>query len=97
MKKIMNKIADIIKVIFGYGIMICLLVGGLTFFGYLAALCIGGSTAELICTVIYKHIYPVLVVLSTSMIVLGLIRMYIVGESAFSGKTKHTKQESKEA
>ena len=85
MKKI---IADGIKVIFGYGIAVSLLIGGLTFFGYVAALCIGGSTAESICTVIFKHIYPGLVILSTSMIVLGLIRMYMIGESAFSGNTK---------
>ncbi|MCQ2454800.1 MAG: hypothetical protein MJ090_01455 [Clostridia bacterium] len=86
MKKILQKTADVIKVIFGYGIMICLLTGGLTFFGYLAAVFIGGSTAEMICDVIYNHIYPVLVIISTSMILLGLIRMYIVGESDFSSK-----------
>lgn len=96
MKKVINKIADAIKVVFGYGIMICLLVGGLTFFGYIAAIIAGGSTAEVICTIIYKHIYPALVILSTSMIVLGLIRMYIVGESAFSGRKKHKKQDPKE-
>lgn len=88
MKKILIKFADVIKIIFGYGIMISLLAGGLTFFGYVVALCIGGDVAGVICAVIYKHIYPVLVVLSTSMIVLGLIRMYILGESEFSGKSK---------
>ena len=96
MKKIMNRIACVIRIIFGYGIMVCLLVGGLTFFGYIVALFIGDNTAEFICRLIYKHIYPILVVLSTSMIVLGLIWMYIVGESTFSGKTKQTKQDSKE-
>ena len=92
MKKALTKIADGIKVIFGYGIMICLLGGGLTFFGYIAALCIGGDIAATICTVIYKHIYPVLVILSTSMIVLGLVRMYILGESDFAGKSKRKKK-----
>mgnify|MGYP003301256897 CR=1 FL=1 len=29
--------------------MICLFAGGLTFFGYVAALCIGGDTAAAIC------------------------------------------------
>ena len=53
MKKVFEKIADMIKIIFGYGIMICLLVGGLTFFGYLIALCIGGDAAGVICMVIY--------------------------------------------
>lgn len=96
MRKLLNKIADIISVIFGYGIMICLIGGGLTFFGYIAALCIGGDTAAMICTVIYKYIYPVLVILSTSMILLGLVRMYILGESDFSGKKKNKKKEKTE-
>lgn len=87
MKIFLLKIASIIKVMFGYGIMICLLAGGLTFFGYIAAICIGGDIAGTICTVIYKHIYPVLVIISTSMIAMGLIAMYIVGESDFSKKS----------
>lgn len=96
MKKVLNKISDIIKVIFGYGIMICLLGGGLTVFGYIAALCIGGDTAALICKVIYKDIYPVLVILSTSMITLGLIRMYITGETALSEKKKKKNKKAAE-
>ena len=88
MKKVLAKIADIIKIIFGYGIMICLLVGGISFFGYVVAICVGGNIAETICTIIYNRIYPVLVIISTSMIVLGLIRMYILGESDFSSKSK---------
>lgn len=75
-----DKIVSIMKTVFGYGIMICLLAGGLSFFGYLAAILIGGDTAALICDFIYNKIYPVLVVLSTSMILLGLIKMYLCGE-----------------
>lgn len=88
MHKIVNKISEIMKIIFGYGIMICLLVGGLSFFGYLAALIIGGEIAIAICIFIYKKLYPILVLLSTSMILLGLIKMYICGEVVFSGKKK---------
>ena len=42
MKETLKKIAGVFKLIFGYGIMIVLFAGGLTFFGYLAALIIGG-------------------------------------------------------
>ena len=49
-----EKIVRILQTIFGYGVMICLFVGGLTFFGYLAALIIGGETAGMICTLIYN-------------------------------------------
>ena len=49
MKNFCKKLAGVLKTIFGYGIMISLLVGGLTFFGYVAALIIGvpsGSTGN---------------------------------------------------
>ena len=35
-----DKLVNIIKIIFGIGTVICLLVGGLSFFGYLAAIII---------------------------------------------------------
>ena len=50
MNKKLKKITDIFKLIFGYGIMIVLFVGGLTFFGYVAALIVGGDSATAICT-----------------------------------------------
>ena len=92
-EKMKEKIVSVIKIVFGYGIMIALLVGGLTFFGYMAALIIGGDTAAAICTFIYKKLYPVLVVISTVMIALGILKMYICGESAFT-KQKEKKKES---
>ena len=88
MEKIRAKIANGIKVIFGYGIMISLLAGGLSFFAYTAAFIIGGDAAAAICAFVYKKIYPALVILSTSMILLGLIKMYICGESEFKGGKK---------
>ena len=44
MKETRKKIADVCKLIFGYGIMIVLFAGGLTFFGYVLALIIGVIT-----------------------------------------------------
>ncbi len=84
MKEKMKKVSDVLKVIFGYGIMITLFVGGLTFFGYLAALIIGGDTAVLICEVIYKKIVPVMIYASTSMVLLGLVAMYLAGEKSLT-------------
>ena len=52
MKEFCKKLSDILKTIFGYGVMIDLFAGGLTFFGYIAALIIGGEVATAICTVI---------------------------------------------
>lgn len=90
MKKICKKIADVLQVIFGYGIFICLFVGGLSFLGYLAALIIGGENAILICTFIYETLYPYLVQLSTILVLLGLVKMYLCGEIALSSGKKKT-------
>jgi len=88
MNKTRKKIADFLKLIFGYGIMIALFVGGLTFFGYVAALAIGGETATAICVFIYKKIVPVMIYLATSMILLGLVAMYAAGEMALTSAKK---------
>ena len=99
MKKIREKIAPVtkaFKLIFGYGIMIVLFAGGLTFFGYVAALFIGGETAEAICTFIYKTIVPVIVYASTVLILFGLLTMYMAGEKALVPDKKKAAEEEGE-
>ena len=91
MKETLKKISDVGKMIFGYGIMIVLFVGGLTFFGYLAAIIIGGETATAICTFIYKQIIPVIIYASTVLILFGLLCMYLAGETALT-PGKHMKK-----
>lgn len=99
MKEVLKKISEVLKTIFGYGIMICLFAGGLTFFGYVVALIIGGDTAALMCTVIYKKIVPIIIYCSTCLVLLGIAAMYLSGEKALTGdKKKNTeKQELEEA
>ena len=80
-KQTKNSIIKIITLFFGYGILADLLIGGLSFFGYLAALIIGGDTAAKICAFIYTDVYPVLVVISTVLIVFGVIKLYLCGET----------------
>lgn len=82
MKNFCKKLSAILKTVFGYGVMICLFAGGLTFFGYLAALIIGGQTAVNICDFIYKTIIPYIIKTSTVMVLLGLVAMYLNGEKA---------------
>ena len=91
MKEICKKISSVLRVVFGYGITICLFAGGLTFFGYLAALCIGGETAATICHVIYKVIIPYIIKASTILVLLGLVVMYLNGEVALTASKKTTK------
>ena len=88
MKKIFHKISDVLKTIFGYGIMICLFAGGATSLGYVAALIIGGDGATLICTVIYKTIIPWIIKGSTLMVLVGLLAMYLNGETALVPQKK---------
>ena len=92
MKEICKKISAVLKTIFGYGIMICLFAGGLTFFGYLAALIIGGETATAICVFIYKTIIPYIIKTSTIMVLLGLVAMYLNGEQALTPEKKESKK-----
>lgn len=98
MKKIINKIADVIAWIFGYGIMISLFIGGLSFFGYLVAIIVGGETAIRICNFIYKDVFPILVYATSVLVILGLLKMYLKGETALSAqkKIKRVAEEKKE-
>lgn len=88
MKETFKKISEVCKLIFGYGIMITLFAGGLTFFGYVAALCIGGDTATAICVFIYKQIVPIIVYATTCLILFGLLSMYLGGEIALTSQKK---------
>ena len=92
MKENMKKPVSVMKMIFGYGIMITLFAGGLTFFGYLIALFIGGETAEALCTFIYKQIIPVIIYATTILILFGLLTMYLAGEKALVPHGKKNKE-----
>ena len=86
MKETVKKISIFLKKVFGYGITICLFAGGLTFFGYAAALILGGETAAVICTLLYKQILPVIIRVSTVLVLMGLLIMYLDGEVALTAR-----------
>ena len=93
MKETLKKISNVFKIIFGYGIEIVLFAGGLTFFGYVVALIIGGETATNICTWIYKSFIPVIIKASTILILFGLLTMYMAGEKALTPDRHSAKDE----
>ena len=95
-KEICKKISNALRVIFGYGIMLSIFAGGLTFFGYLAALCIGGDTAAAICKVISKTVTPGIIKTSTVMVLLGLVVMYLNGEVALTSDKKKASRNKSE-
>ncbi len=88
MKNAFRKIIDILKIIFGYGIMAVLFLGGFTFFGFVIALIIGGDTAGAICAFIYEDFIPIIIYASTILILLGIAIMYLSGETALTTEKK---------
>lgn len=84
MKEKLNQLSNGLNMIFGYGIMVVTFAGGLTFFGFLAAIVIGGDVAAAICAVIRNQIFPVIVYATTFLIIVGLLSMYLKGEKALT-------------
>ena len=84
MKKFHDNLGKVLGFIFGYGIMIVTFAGGGTFFGYLAALVIGGEKAAIICDVIYNTVIPVIVKATSILIITGLCTMYLYGQTALT-------------
>jgi hypothetical protein len=86
----MKKAVEIINKIFGWGIYICLFAGGLTFFGFLLALIIGGGdggAGQAIASFLQKQFFPVIIRIASIIIILGLVGMYLNGDQALSMKT----------
>lgn len=96
MKEKLKKISSVCKLIFGYGIMISLFMGVLVFIGFVAALIIGGDTAAVMCDFIYKKIVPIMIYISTTMVIFGLISMYLAGEMALTANKKKASKEEGE-
>ena len=90
MRETLRKVSDVCKLIFGYGIMIVLFAGGLTFFGYIAALLVGGQTGAAICAWIFNQFIPVIIYASTVLILFGLLAMYLAGEKALTPGRKES-------
>ena len=86
--KIIKKLSRFLEVIFGYGIMLSLFIGGISFFGYVAAFVIGGDKAGFICDFIYNGLYPKLVYFTSAIVVIGIIKMYLCGETALKSSGK---------
>ncbi len=89
MKAFCKKISGFLKIVFGWGIMLCLFAGGVSFFGYLLALVLGGHAAAVICDFLYQGVLPVVIRCATVLVLLGLTAMYLGGENALTaGKRK---------
>ena len=86
MKKFCEKLSAILQQVFGWGVLVCVMIGGLTFFGYVAALCIGGNTAAEICRFISKDLMPIVIKISSALVLLGVAAMYLNKENPLTTK-----------
>lgn len=95
MKEIRNKIAVILKYLYGIGIAMTLFAGAISFLGYVVAFVIGGETATEICVFLYKKVYPVIIYVSSVSVLMGLVKMYFAGEKGLTSSSEKTKNKSK--
>jgi hypothetical protein len=79
-----TEIAALLNKIFGWGVYICLIAGGLAFFGFLAGIIIGGPSAEALAVFIQKKYFPVVIRATSITIGIGLIGMYFGKMQALS-------------
>ena len=84
----MEKLNGVLKKIYSYGVLACLFLGGTTVLGYGLALCIGGETATLICTFIYKKLFVALIIAMDVFALLGLVTMYLSGQKTMIMRKK---------
>ena len=80
----MKKLSDIILKVFAYGIIVCLFAGGLSFLGYIIGLIIGGESATLLCSWIYKTYLPWVIKATSLFTGIGLIGMYFSKQKALT-------------
>jgi hypothetical protein len=79
-----NKFTEVLNTIFGWGIYCILIAGGLATFGFLIAIIIGGESATSLAVFIHKQYFPVVIRISSIIILIGLVNMYISNKHALS-------------
>lgn len=80
----MKRAAECLNKVFGWGIYVCLFAGGLAFFGFLAAIIMGGEGGEALAVMIQKQYFPMVIRVASATIGLGLLSMYLGKEQALS-------------
>ena len=73
----LKKINNILLTVFAVGIIVCLFAGGLSLFGYIIAMFIGGETATNMCLFIFKTYLPWVIKFTSIFTAVGLVAMYL--------------------
>lgn len=76
--------AGLLNNIFGWGILMALIAGAMSFFGFLAALMMGGKGGETFAIFLQKQYFPLLIRFTSIIIGIGLLAMYAGKEQALS-------------
>lgn len=84
MKQKMKCLGQKLKNLYGWGILISMLTGGICFFIFAAAAIIGGSFGSAVCSLVYKGFVPYLVYFTSVVVLLGFASMYLCGEHALA-------------
>ncbi len=95
MKNVCKKIASVLEWIIGIALALCLFLGGLGFFGFVAAFCVGGDTAAEICNFLSKTYYVWLIKASTITVLFCFLLQYFNGNAKWVNPFK--KKDNKKA
>ena len=87
-EKIRSKVSSALETLIGILLAICLFIGALGFFGYIAAFITGGETAQEICTFVYKTFYGTLIKISTVTTIICFALIYIRGDAKWKNPFK---------
>lgn len=96
-KPFFKKMISVMDAVFGWGIGIVLFAGGLTFFGFVAALIIGGDTGAEICKFLHKTVFTWIISAGSLLVLFGLLRIYLSGEHSLRLSEKKAKKNSDKA
>ena len=83
----MKKLSEIILKIFAVGIVVSLFAGGASLLGYIIALLIGGETATLLCTFVFKTYLPWVIKFPSIFTGLGLVGMYLTKQKSLTSSS----------
>ena len=90
----MKKLYNILNKIYGVTMMVSFFTAALPIIPFIIAIIVGGNTGEAICLFLQTKFYPVVMVLASVAVIIGLIAMYIGKKQDFSLKTLGKKQDN---
>jgi len=80
----MKKFSDILLKVFSVGVLLILFAGAMTLIGYIVAMFIGGEVATEICVFIHKTFFPYVIRVTSIVVGIGLLGMYLSKMKALS-------------